>query len=470
MKFEKLFLILLLAFLLSSCRTSAAVSVSTPNVQETADVQDTPEPADVFFDFEYQPEQGVVQKSTFDQNEGFDIRIYYPETESREINERVLEFVLKLSSDTRSAGSSRRLLCHFKTYYYNEQIISFLFDISEETTVDGEKSVTFTKKSLMFERVGGTELQPANIFGGNADWSTSVFESLKGDIPELTPEDIRWVDCVVLDAENILFYINRQNSQVSLPLSSLSGVLDIDNYIHSLFAFNEIEEQFPVETSQPEYPSIPQADVSQYPVGEYKYIALTFDDGPEKTNTPRILDALKEYDAKATFFVLGHRVEANAEIIRRMIDEGHSVGNHSYNHKELTKLKTDKLSYQIDTTSGYIREITGQDVYMLRPPYGSRNSRVIEAARQRGMAIILWDIDPEDWKHKNAETICENIVSKAKDGDIILVHDIYSTSVDGAIMAVQQLTEQGFRFVTVPELLSMYGLIEPGKVYRFAQK
>lgn len=208
-----------------------------------------------------------------------------------------------------------------------------------------------------------------------------------------------------------------------------------------------------------------QEDPAYYSA-EPKYIAVTFDDGPDKEKTPLLLDILKTNNAKATFFVLGNRVEANADIIKRMIDEGHDVGNHTFNHKDLTKLSEESVDYQIDKTNELIKETAFIDTVLVRPAYGARNPAVTELLKAKNMSIIVWNIDPKDWKTKDADDISNHIISRAKDGDIILLHDIYSRSVEAAEKAIQELTKRGFVFLTVTELIERYGGLEAGGIYR----
>lgn len=196
-----------------------------------------------------------------------------------------------------------------------------------------------------------------------------------------------------------------------------------------------------------------------------KLLAITFDDGPGPY-TARLLDGLKERNAKATFFVLGSRVSGYRDIVARQYSEGHQVASHSWNHPQLTKLGGTQLAAQLNDTADAIRSVTGQETFYLRPPYGSYNATV---KAYSGAPIILWSVDPLDWKYRNAETVKNNIVSHAKDGDIILVHDIHSTSVDGALAAIDILQAQGYEFVTVQELLRRRGITpEIGGVYSSA--
>lgn len=196
-----------------------------------------------------------------------------------------------------------------------------------------------------------------------------------------------------------------------------------------------------------------------------KLVAITFDDGPGPY-TEKLLDALKERNVKATFFVVGYKLSGSRDIILRQYNEGHQVASHSWDHPQLTKLGVSSLQRQINNTADGIREITGQSEVYLRPPYGSHNSTVRSYA---GGPVILWSVDTLDWKYRNVETVKNNILRDAKDGSIILLHDIHPTSVDGAILAIDEMLAQGYEFTTVSELLRRRG-IDPvnGSVYSSA--
>ena len=192
------------------------------------------------------------------------------------------------------------------------------------------------------------------------------------------------------------------------------------------------------------------------PAGGSKLIAITFDDGPGKY-TGELLDALKKYNAKATFFLVGTCVERYPELVKREVEEGHQVANHSWDHAKLTDLSQSAISAELSKTENAIDKACGKDLgtLMVRPPYGSSNSAVQNSANA---PLIFWSVDTLDWKYRNAETVKNNIVNNAKDGAIILLHDIHSTSVQGAIAAMEELTGQGYTFVTVSELFRRKGI------------
>ena len=179
-------------------------------------------------------------------------------------------------------------------------------------------------------------------------------------------------------------------------------------------------------------------------------IALTFDDGPDPRYTEKLLDGLKERDVKATFFVTGINVSKYPEIIKRMQEEGHLIGNHTYHHVQLTAANDLEFREEIISTNEAIREVTGEDTEYIRPPYGSWNKKYEE---ELNMFPVLWTVDPRDWCSDNVECIVRNTINKIKEGDIILMHDQYKTSVMAALEIVDELQEEGYEFVTVEELL-----------------
>lgn len=186
------------------------------------------------------------------------------------------------------------------------------------------------------------------------------------------------------------------------------------------------------------------------------YVALTFDDGPDATTTPQLLDILKEKGVKATFFVLGQRVEANPAIVARAAAEGHEIGNHSYDHKFFTRIGLDGVKSQIERTNAAIEAATGKKPTLVRPPYGNTDpeiSRLLNA--DYGMTIILWDVDPLDWKIFDSANITSEVLKNARAGSIVLSHDVHATTVNSVANTIDGLRARGFQFVTVSELIAM---------------
>lgn len=196
-----------------------------------------------------------------------------------------------------------------------------------------------------------------------------------------------------------------------------------------------------------------------------KLVAITFDDGPSK-HTATLLDGLKARGAKATFFCVGYNASAYPKTLKRIVDEGHQLANHTSTHPELPSLSSASIKKEIDNCNKYLAAAAGAQTFYLRPPYGAYNKTVRNVC---GSPIILWSVDTLDWKYRNANTVYNNIINQTKDGSIILLHDLYKTSVEGALRAIDTLQARGYEFVTVKELLRRRGITpQNGTVYSSA--
>ena len=185
-----------------------------------------------------------------------------------------------------------------------------------------------------------------------------------------------------------------------------------------------------------------------------KVIHLTFDDGPRATYTAKILDLLDEYDAKATFFQVGEQATARPELTRAVVARGHALGSHAWNHRDLRKLSPRRLKRQITRTSAVLSRITGRPITCIRPPYGAVNARVTSPIRRKELAMMMWDIDPRDWKRPGAAAIARRVVSKAHPGAVALMHDgggKRSQTVRALERILRTLSKKGYSFKTLPE-------------------
>ena len=180
-----------------------------------------------------------------------------------------------------------------------------------------------------------------------------------------------------------------------------------------------------------------------------KKVALTFDDGPDPKVTTQILETLKKYDAKATFFMLGSRVEYYPDIAKNVKDAGHELGNHTWNHPDLTKAGIEKIRNEINRTNSIIEEVTGKQATAFRPPYGAVNATV---RNQTDLPVVLWDVDTLDWKHRNPNQLLTKVQEMTKDGSIILMHDIHQATADGLDAVLAYLQSEGYEFLTVSEM------------------
>lgn len=180
-----------------------------------------------------------------------------------------------------------------------------------------------------------------------------------------------------------------------------------------------------------------------------KKVALTFDDGPHPKNTLKILDLLDKYDAKATFFMLGNRVDFYPDIVKKVADQGHELGNHTWNHKDLTAISKEEGIQEVERTNVAIRNAAGRDSTVFRPPYGAMNKQVNGAISS---PAVLWSIDTLDWKSHNPDEILKIVQQNVKDGSIILMHDIHKTTVEAVEPILKYLKKEGYECVTVSEL------------------
>lgn len=192
------------------------------------------------------------------------------------------------------------------------------------------------------------------------------------------------------------------------------------------------------------------AYVASEMIQEAPKIAITFDDGPSKAWTGKLLDGLKERNVKATFFLIGENVKEAPEIVQREAREGHLIGNHTYHHIEITRVPDEEAKEEILMTNEAITEITGEEVAYMRPPFGAWQKQL---ERELDVMPVMWTIDPLDWTTNNEDEIVNKVVTQAKENDIILLHDCYETSVNAALRIIDILMKEGFEFVTVDELI-----------------
>jgi peptidoglycan/xylan/chitin deacetylase (PgdA/CDA1 family) len=224
------------------------------------------------------------------------------------------------------------------------------------------------------------------------------------------------------------------------------------------------ETSAPEETTPPPTESTTPAVTDPQETNQDKYkgrklIALTFDDGPDGKYTPQILDILKEYNAKATFFVVGPQVAKNPDVARRIIKEGHTIGNHSWTHSDLTKLSEQKLEAEIEKTQQAVVKATGIAPELMRAPYGAFSDKVLKSIHLEHMKHVYWTVDTRDWAGTSVAEMRKNILSNTHKGGIILMHSFggrkhaIEHTVELLPSVIEELREKGYEFVTVEELI-----------------
>lgn len=189
---------------------------------------------------------------------------------------------------------------------------------------------------------------------------------------------------------------------------------------------------------------------------EGKFVALTFDDGPHSQNTPRLLDLLAARNVKATFYVIGRNVDLHPGIVRRTVAEGHEMGNHSQTHRLLSQLSDADVFSEMQRCEDAIGRASGVRPRTMRPPYGGLTQRQRQLVHnQFGYPTILWNVDPLDWKRPGPSVVAQRMISGANPGAILLAHDLHSQTVDAMPQTVDTLLRQGYKFVTVSQLIAM---------------
>lgn len=192
-----------------------------------------------------------------------------------------------------------------------------------------------------------------------------------------------------------------------------------------------------------------------------RQVALTFDDAPDNQFTPQVLDVLKQQGVHATFFIIGRRAVQYPDVVRRIVKEGHAIGNHSYDHAQLTKLKPEQVAFQLAQTEQTLQQITGVSPRLFRPPYGAESTQVLQQIFNLGYKVILWDVDSLDWKGLPTDQVIDNDLNHAHNGAIFLHHagggpaEDLSGTVKALPTIITRLRDKGYQFVTIPEMLGI---------------
>lgn len=312
--------------------------------------------------------------------------------------------------------------------------------LGASVTDNGDGTLTVTSAQGAVATLGGTQAQ----------------QTAQTNDAEAAVEQLRQIDTLTYASAQAfaqatsLHAAELENGVVVLAKQDLTAYVDQLAYVQKL----AIE-------ALPDMLTIPKAKY---------YIALTFDDGPTGGTdglTVKLLDGLKQRGAHATFFMCGYRIKDFHTHMERYLAEGHEVGNHTMDHPGiLTKYSAEKVYTQFQSNNELIASYVGANPTVGRPVGGAYNDMVLEQMQKAGLPAINWSLDTQDWKYRDAKHVKDIIVNQAKDGDIILMHDLYPTSVQGALDAIDVLKEQGYGFVTVQELAAVKGItLEPGKLY-----
>lgn len=413
---------------------------------------------------EYGEDIGFIQL-----DEELMIRILYPEVELTDLNNKILDWVENTvayyqveAKGSSESGDSAELTAEYQSYLVGNDIVSIeikgIFD--KPYNAHPLDVITTFHASLKTNKL--LVLEDILCSNGKELLQKKVIKEMEIDTQNV---DNALLDNWILKHDSLQIILERGKY---LPMSEGTVILEYsfdelvgiikDSFIKKLqHGSKENTESELIENDI----TIPSSTIDP----TKPMIALTFDDGPSK-HTERLLDILAQYDVKGTFFVVGNLIENRQETLHRMVEDGHEIGGHSWDHRQLTKLSSEDITNQIMNTRAKIYSITGMDSTILRPPYGSYNDEIKCICAENGIVMVNWSVDTLDWKTRDADMIYEAIMNEVKDGDIILCHDLYTSTVDAMEQVIPALIERGYQLVTVSELLS-YGEyeIKPGTIH-----
>ena len=316
------------------------------------------------------------------------------------------------------------------SYTWNKNKSTFTkkeFDGENGSFINQQTGVGVTAKDLFAEKAdyyGLLEVMQQNILDQSKDAAGIIDKVLALEVPT---------------AETLKFTYEADKFVVHLADASL-GMTDVNLSYNDLASYINTSLVDPTQITT----EATALDTTK------KYVSLTFDDGPNSATTPGLLDTLKEKGVKATFFNVGENASTNAELLKRIVAEGHEIGNHSWDHVDFTASSMDVVKKEVRDTNKAIYLATGKLPHFCRPPYGAVNA---EAAEAIGMPVIQWNLDSTDWELKNAEATKEKVLNSAFNGAIILLHDIHQTSVDAVPGIIDGLRAKGYEFVSLEQML-----------------
>ena len=370
------------------------------------------------------------------------VSINYPVTNINVLDDAISSYVNKIYYNFKNMDSTDTPELNISYTYkeINNDIInvSLQTEIVTDKTINKIKTFTYNKHNDKFLTM---EDLVQDLDGLDYEIKRELLEKYQdADMDYLSNVSY---DFFTIDDENLTIYFNPAEIKsdrdeliyLDIPLDSLKLLIDIDK----------------TEGSDT-YLSIKRKNVSL----DDKVVAITFDDGPSKY-TEKILDILKKYDASGTFFLIGNKVEFYGDTLRRMLEEGSEIGNHSYDHKLLTRLSKEEFQAEINKTQEAIKKVTGFTPTLFRPTYGGYNNTL---KSYTDLKFVLWDVDSRDWQVKTKDKILKNVLPNVKSGSIILLHDNHEYSLNSLDDILKNLKNQGYKFVTVTELLELKKLRE----------
>ena len=434
----------------------------------------TTAPSDEKYYFADSKYSGIRSKFVTRDNKREKVSIEYPITENEKINRLISESIDKIDRDFQNTVLLATVFdkpmtetISYQVTHNTSEALSIVINIKQD--MNGAHPASMTQ-FWTFDKKSGEVVGLADFTEQSDEAAEAIISAAKNSISQT----IKQRQQPEIDLNEIInkealsnFIITNDGNALAWPLGQASllpssyGELTITVPISSVSKYlqNPTARKFANIPKSAEKPK--PAPAAPTPIVANKTIALTFDDGPGPY-TEKLLDILDKYDAKATFFLIGSKVSARANTLRSIQARGHQLGNHSWSHPELPKLSVDQIAGEIDQTNNAIKQAVGTKPNIIRPPYGAFNRAVLEQFRQRGMSAVVWSVDTRDWADRNSEIVCSRAVAGARNGAVILMHDIHPTSVNAVPCILDSLKQQGYSFVTVQNLI---GDMTPGAVY-----
>ena len=364
------------------------------------------------------------------------VSINYPVTRVNSLDNEISSFINKIYSNFKSNRKTNdKLNISYKYKDLNEDIINVCLNVEiiSDKTIHKIKTYTYDKNNGKF-------LTAENLITGLGNLDLDIKKKILEKYEEVNFEYLNKIklDEFSFDDDNITLFFNSKVVKgedkvvyLDIPLDSLDMMVDLKDDI---------------------YFSLKKRNVGI----DDKVVALTFDDGPSKY-TGSILDILKKNNASGTFFIVGEKAYFQGEILRRILNEGSEIGNHSFSHKKLTNLSDEEFKKEIESTQEVIRNLTGFTPSLFRPTYGGYTNRLKTLTN---LTFILWDVDSRDWQVKRRDKIISNVIPYVKSGSIVLFHDNHSYALEALDEIILDLKNKGYKFVTVSELLEHKKLME----------
>lgn len=472
-KSKKLFIIIPFLILLFSAGLFGIYFLNQSHSRQTT------APSDEKYYFADSKYSGIRSKFVTRDNKREKVSIEYPITENEKINRLISESIDKIDRDFQNTVLLATVFdkpmtetIGYQVTHNTSEALSIVINIKQD--MNGAHPASMTQ-FWTFDKKSGEVVGLADFIEQSDEAAEAIISAAKNSISQTIKQrqqpEIDLNEIINKEALSNFIITNNGNSlawplgQASLLPSSYGEltitvpISSVSKYLQNPTARKLANIPKPPEP-KPEPAPAPAAPTPAPTTGN-KVIALTFDDGPGPY-TAHLLDILDQYGAKATFFLIGSKVSGQASVVRSIQARGHQLGNHSWSHPELNKVSAEQLASEIDQTNNAIKQAVGTKPNIIRPPYGAFNRAVLEQFRQRGMSAIVWSVDTRDWADRNSEIVCSRAVAGARNGAVILMHDIHQTSVNAVPCILNSLKQQGYSFVTVQNLI---GDMTPGAVY-----